>query len=863
MLDKNRAIKRGQRQIKRGNTSNAISAYLKALKIDNDDPNILLRLAVLFRQQKKFDKAVHYYKMAARNLTVKGYFTKAISIYKQILEIESKKKIHKTYFNLAELYYSMSETENALKYYKKLVIFYENEDRLDDALGVMQRMHDLDSGNNILSAKLSDLYFKNGMNKKGYLVIKPVIESYKESGNDEEYLTLLEKVSESYPENVDNLRELSNFLIEHDCPSLAFKTFDKIDEYEVSDLKFINRFSKYANENQCPESLLQNIEDIKSRFSDSGVVIAKKESFKTKTQKPENVDAEKESESSEKAGLYADMKKPEKAKMLYIKLADFSEKAGRVDDAIEIREKILALDPEDTLEAAKLSDLYFAKDMKEEGYRAIKPILGNLRESGNHKHYRHVLEKMARVYPENTSNLIELADYYQKNNYPLLAFKTLDKIISLDPYNIDVLRKSAYLAESQGFYEQAQKNLKALLSLHENNGELELANSISEEIIRLSIVEESEETKAEENMAEAKAEVETEIEIDDTELADLDIYEEDSGNQDVEYGRKKVAEQLLDLPISEFMDCLNLAKMEARFDISEDVSAFLRINITDNLIEVKSSIKEKGAEHEAEITEGVISKLEDIVSGILKKNRQDTAGKTIGKLFGIEPHQFEMTERISETKNEDGDDSSQTSKTMITDHIEGDIFEDQFVDLYEIKKDDKPYDVSLLFELEHQNDYDLAGYIKEMHNYYKNVCNVTKNADFCDDVDGLIQKEISDEQKDNEEQVDFPEGYKLDEHLEKLIKFFGAKYKSLNNQELSEKDQALMENNSLDKDLVGANDNDVDQDKDKRESAGLIRTESADNFDDVDFEDTEFNDFLEVLAEEIAAKVDEEFSEMS
>ena len=86
--NKQKAIRKALRYVKRGNLDEAIKAYFGALSVDDRDYRVILRLGDLYWQKRDAAKALEFYREAAAKLSREGFFEHAISVYRQILQIE-------------------------------------------------------------------------------------------------------------------------------------------------------------------------------------------------------------------------------------------------------------------------------------------------------------------------------------------------------------------------------------------------------------------------------------------------------------------------------------------------------------------------------------------------------------------------------------------------------------------------------------------------------------------------------------------------------------------------------------------------------------------------------------------------------
>ena len=160
-IDKNTVIKEAQKFVAKGQFDKAIAEWKKLLRETPNDPNIYNTIGDLCLKKNAKADAVDAYKRAADLLASDGFTSKAIALYKKVLNIDSKKiDVH---LALGDLNAEKGLTGAALESYKVVADHYTQEKNTAKALGIYQKMADLNPSNVSFRIKLGDMYAKERM----------------------------------------------------------------------------------------------------------------------------------------------------------------------------------------------------------------------------------------------------------------------------------------------------------------------------------------------------------------------------------------------------------------------------------------------------------------------------------------------------------------------------------------------------------------------------------------------------------------------------------------------------------------------------------------------------------------------------
>jgi len=180
MDEKNKIIDKAQKLLQKGYLDKAIAEYQKIVDQDAKDATIRLRIGDLYVKAGKKDEAVKEYGAVAKLYTQKGFYLKAIAVYKQILKLdESQLDI---YYKLADLYTKQKLIADAVSSLSVLVAFYEKNGKNDDAIDTLKKMTAVDPQNIGVRLKLAEHYQKKGFTNDAFAEYRIALDSLLKDG---------------------------------------------------------------------------------------------------------------------------------------------------------------------------------------------------------------------------------------------------------------------------------------------------------------------------------------------------------------------------------------------------------------------------------------------------------------------------------------------------------------------------------------------------------------------------------------------------------------------------------------------------------------------------------------------------------
>ncbi len=198
-IDRNAVIKEAQKLASKGQFDKAIAEWRKIVKEDPNDSNALNTIGDLCLKKNAKAEAVDAYKRAADILAEDGFASKAIALYKKVLNIDpSKVEVH---LALGDMNAEKGLIGNALESYKIAADYYKNQNNKAKSLGIYQKMADLNPANVAFRVKLADMYATEKMLPEAVKAYLDAADVHVEKDEFQEARQMFEKVLGLDPRN--------------------------------------------------------------------------------------------------------------------------------------------------------------------------------------------------------------------------------------------------------------------------------------------------------------------------------------------------------------------------------------------------------------------------------------------------------------------------------------------------------------------------------------------------------------------------------------------------------------------------------------------------------------------------------------
>ena len=164
MSSKEKLLASAQKNLQKGQIAKAIKDYQQVVVLDPKDIRNRQKLAELYCRARMNAEALGEYGAVARYYADNGFYLKAIAVFKQMqrLDPEQVNVCHR----LAELNVKQGLVGNALAEYRNLVELFEKKKLLADAIGVLQKMAELEPENLNIHVRIAEFYAQAGLRVK-------------------------------------------------------------------------------------------------------------------------------------------------------------------------------------------------------------------------------------------------------------------------------------------------------------------------------------------------------------------------------------------------------------------------------------------------------------------------------------------------------------------------------------------------------------------------------------------------------------------------------------------------------------------------------------------------------------------------
>lgn len=196
---KEKLVEKAQKLLQKGSIDKAAAEYQKVIELDPSDVTTRLRLGDLYVKLGNQESAIKEYTEVAKVHTNKGFYLKAIAVYKQMIKLDDTILDYRA--KLADLYAKQNLLADAIREYSHIIAIFEKKNKTSEVLEMLKKMMDIDSNNIGVRIKLADYYLKLKYEKDALAEYKVVADKLSEQGKKDKVEKLYAGLYKALPQN--------------------------------------------------------------------------------------------------------------------------------------------------------------------------------------------------------------------------------------------------------------------------------------------------------------------------------------------------------------------------------------------------------------------------------------------------------------------------------------------------------------------------------------------------------------------------------------------------------------------------------------------------------------------------------------
>ncbi len=205
-LKTDKLIEEAQKLALRGQLDKAIKVYQQVLSLEPSAFNHRQKLAELLVKAGRLDDARAEFEAIGKKFTSDGFYLKAIAVYKKLQGLFPGDI--PTTLSLASLNEKHGLIANAVAEYKLVYDYYEKESNTSDALTILEKMHNVDPQNVNIKHKLAESYFQLGKKDESYSLFGKLATLLQERGDTSAFAKLDARIQQLFPQKSEFVLEV-------------------------------------------------------------------------------------------------------------------------------------------------------------------------------------------------------------------------------------------------------------------------------------------------------------------------------------------------------------------------------------------------------------------------------------------------------------------------------------------------------------------------------------------------------------------------------------------------------------------------------------------------------------------------------
>lgn len=218
-VDRSKVLAAAQKHLAKGQHDRAIAEYRKLVDADPNDVRTWLKIGDLCTKKGDNQEATKTYHRVANHYAEQGFFLKAVAVYKQIIKLQPGRL--DVSLRLAEMYENLQLVSDALGTYEQVASGYARNGQVEEMLGVLDKMAELDPENIPIRIKYAEALSKAGKTEKAASEFEAGAELLREQGRMDDFLKVAERLLYHRPADGNLARELAKLYLQREDPKRA------------------------------------------------------------------------------------------------------------------------------------------------------------------------------------------------------------------------------------------------------------------------------------------------------------------------------------------------------------------------------------------------------------------------------------------------------------------------------------------------------------------------------------------------------------------------------------------------------------------------------------------------------------------
>jgi pilus assembly protein FimV len=206
-FNKDKALVAAKRYIQKGQIDKAILEYKRIVENDPQDSKNLQRLAELYVRQGSRQEATSVFLVLGDLLIRQGFSNRAISIYKQILQLNPL--LIPVYIKLSEIFKTLGLSKDARLFNQRAVEIVQKAGSIEEVYKLLIKIIEIDPEDAISRIALAETCLKLKKNALAIEQFEAALPLLREQHLDDLFIRAAERLLFHKPENVELCRELS------------------------------------------------------------------------------------------------------------------------------------------------------------------------------------------------------------------------------------------------------------------------------------------------------------------------------------------------------------------------------------------------------------------------------------------------------------------------------------------------------------------------------------------------------------------------------------------------------------------------------------------------------------------------------